>query len=271
MNYKHYLERIGVEGDLHADLATLRRLQYQHLLHIPFENIDIRHGKPIPLNVVSFYNKIVVQRRGGYCYECNGLFHELLLWLGYDSRIISCRVTTGKQVNEQFDHLALIVTLNGTEWLVDVGFGDFSIMPLQTNTDMPQHDHRNEYCIGIYGDIDGELHYAASRMKNGKGRFVPVYLFSKQARVLAEFGGMNAWHQSAPESHFTKQLICSRLTETGRISLISNRLIITNGPDKEEKLLYGTACYDLLVHGFGIPADSLPRLINDGEQTDKAS
>src|SRR2546422_1042983 len=107
MERAFYLERIKVDRNLSADKETLEYLQRQHLLHVPFENLDIYMGQPILLDVAQFYQKIVRDRRGGYCYECNGLFHDLLLSLGFDSRMVSCRVMNGKKVGPEFGHMAV--------------------------------------------------------------------------------------------------------------------------------------------------------------------
>src|SRR5215217_8652227 len=126
INYDLYLKRIGITNKLKPSLETLVQLQKQHLLHVPFENIDIYYGVRITLDPAALYDKIVLRNRGGYCYECNGLFHLLLQWMGFDSRMISSRVMTGKKTGEEFDHMALIVVIEEQEWLVDVGFGHFS-------------------------------------------------------------------------------------------------------------------------------------------------
>ena len=79
MNQKEYFHRIGIEKtEIYADLASLNFLQHQHLLHIPFENLDIHWQRPIILDTDKFYRKIVEEKRGGFCYELNGLFFKLL-------------------------------------------------------------------------------------------------------------------------------------------------------------------------------------------------
>lgn len=234
-------------------MATLEKLQYQHLLHVPFENLDIWNRIPIELDTAVFYDKIVNRRRGGYCYECNGLFHALLLHLGFQSRMISCRVANGKKLGQEFDHLALIVTLGKEEWLVDVGFGDFSVKPLLLGNSDRQYDGRSDYRFTPHKDDDGRLYTAVARSKHTTKRFSTVYIFRDTAYALADFEGMNQYQQTSPDSHFTRQLICSKLTETGRISLIGNRLVTTLGTEKEERLLYGPdACNEVLEKTFGM-------------------
>ena len=86
---KKYLERIGIEGELYPDIETLKKLQKQHLINIPFENLDIIENKELKLDRYSLFTKIVEEKRGGICYELNGLFLMLLKEIGYDVKYIS--------------------------------------------------------------------------------------------------------------------------------------------------------------------------------------
>src|SRR5215470_12755794 len=143
MSRSAYLSRIGVGStDLPADETTLRLLQRQHLLSVPFENLDIHWKRPIVLDTNRFYQKIVEEKRGGFCYELNGLFNELLVDLGYKTRLVSARVfDVGKgEFGPEFDHMIVIVTIGGQEYIADVGFGDFSAEPLLLDVEKEQAD-----------------------------------------------------------------------------------------------------------------------------------
>src|SRR4051812_10193641 len=87
-----YLERIRYHGPLDPTAETLRRLQVAHLLSVPFENLSIHWGEPIELDDEALFEKIVVRRRGGFCYELNGLFATLLRALGFDVAMLSAGV-----------------------------------------------------------------------------------------------------------------------------------------------------------------------------------
>ncbi len=133
MNKKSYLNRIGIEKtDVAADLENLKFLQRRHLLTVPFENLDIPWKRPIDLDGNRFYEKIVKEKRGGFCYELNGLFYELLQEIGFQSKMISARVgdEAGK-FSAEYDHLAIITQIGDDEYLVDVGFGKFTAEPLK--------------------------------------------------------------------------------------------------------------------------------------------
>src|SRR5215207_9436793 len=125
-----YLKRIDYRGPLAPTAATLRRLQVAHLLSVPFENLSIHAGEPIVLDEDALFDKIVVRRRGGFCYELNGLFAALLRALGFHVEMLSAGVMSqAGEFGPEFDHMALLVSL-AERWLVDVGFGDSFIEPL---------------------------------------------------------------------------------------------------------------------------------------------
>jgi len=124
MEVKKYLERIGFKDESLIDEETMIRIHEQHLHHVPFGNIDIHFKRKISLNKNDLFEKLVVHRREGFCYELNYLFHLLLIELGFESKMISCRIFTSEGfVGPEFDHTAIIVDLQN-QWLLDVGFGD---------------------------------------------------------------------------------------------------------------------------------------------------
>ncbi len=99
-------------------------LQVAHLLAVPFENLSIHAQQPIVLEDTALFTKIVERRRGGFCYEANGLFAALLREMGFDVAMLSAGVARAEGgFGPDFDHMALMITLE-QRWLVDVGFGD---------------------------------------------------------------------------------------------------------------------------------------------------
>src|SRR5829696_10530903 len=126
---------------------------------VPFENLDISLGRPIRLDRTALLDKVVHARRGGYCYELNGLFAQLLRRLGYAVDLVSARVTAaGGGLTADFDHVALVVTspeLEGSV-LADVGFGDAFIEPLHLR-DGEQH-HEQGKAVGLVCE-DEHWHY----------------------------------------------------------------------------------------------------------------
>lgn len=97
MDRSAYLARIGYEGALTPAIETLRGLHRAHVMTVPFENLDIHLGRPISLNPADLFRKIVVDRRGGYCFELNGLFTLLLEDVGFAVTRLAARVLYGTE------------------------------------------------------------------------------------------------------------------------------------------------------------------------------
>ena len=126
-----YLNRINYSGAVTPSAETLRQLQLHHLWAVPFENLSIHSAEPIILNDAALFDKIVVRRRGGFCYELNGLFAALLRQLGFEVQMLSASVANSEgEWGPEFDHMTLLVSLD-ERWLVDVGFGDSFVEPLR--------------------------------------------------------------------------------------------------------------------------------------------
>ncbi|CAN5131891.1 arylamine N-acetyltransferase [soil metagenome] len=225
-----YLERINVRrGDAAPDLQTLRSLQRQHLLNVPFENLDIHWKRPIVLDTKAIYSKIVSERRGGFCYELNALFNELLQVLGFQTYLVSARVFGDENgFGPEFEHAAIIVNIGDDEYLADVGFGDFTTEPLRVTFDLMQIDPAGTFVIRRYDDDYLEV------AKHVGDEWKSQYIFSTRARELSEFIEMCDFQQYSPDSHFTHGKICSILTEDGRKTLTDKRLIISSSGTRHE-------------------------------------
>jgi N-hydroxyarylamine O-acetyltransferase len=218
INVSDYLVRIGVAGDLAANCPTLAILQRQHLLNVPFENLDIYWKRPIVLETESFFQKIVENKRGGFCYELNGLFDELLKGLGFETRLISGRVFNGKTHGPEFDHMAIMVNFGDEKYLVDVGFGDFASAPLRFVLDEMQSDSAGTFIIRR----SDETSYDVAKIKDRE--WVSEYVFQTVPRVLSEFSVMCDYQQYSEDSHFSKGRVCSLLTGKGRKTLTGKAL-----------------------------------------------
>lgn len=223
INTQKYLDRIGFSRPISLNKDTLFLLQEAHLLSVPFENLDIHYNTPITLEVTGFYNKIVERKRGGFCYELNGLFNELLKSLGFNTKMISAR-TYGKdqKYSPEYDHLALIVHLDDEDFLVDVGFGKFSLSPLPIRLNKAIHDSYGAFIF----DQHSSTHLRVSEIR--KDELVPQYIFSTQERDLLEFQDRCNYQQTSSDSHFTQKKLISIATENGRVTLNNTQLKITH-------------------------------------------
>ena len=138
MNVDRYFARIGYTGPPTATHRTLAAIHRQHMLTVPFENLDIPLGRRISLSPEALWNKMIVERRGGFCYELNTLFGHLLQALGYRVEFLSARVWNGSQWGPDKDHMALRVEADAGSWLADVGFGESFLVPLRLESDLVQ-------------------------------------------------------------------------------------------------------------------------------------
>lgn len=249
MNKKEYLQRIGIEKtDLEPNLENLKLLQKKHLLHVPFENLDIHWKRRIILDTNKFFSKIIAEKRGGFCYELNGLFNELLNKIGFQSKIISARVSFGGgKFGAEYDHLAIVSKIEDEEFLVDVGFGDFTAEPLKFILDIEQTDDNGIFLIRKQTDEYFEV------IKKDNENWQSEYIFKDLARDLTEFTAMCNFHQTSPESHFTRGKVCSIMLENGRKTLTDKKFIETkNGVKAESEVNSDEEFNQILEREFGI-------------------
>ena len=249
MDVNKYLERIDVHAEIKPDLETLHLLHRSHLYNVPFENLDIHSGRKIILEDGKLLHKIINEKRGGFCYELNGAFYALLKAVGFNVKRISAGVYENENgFSPDFDHMALIVKAGDEEYLADVGFGDSFIDPLKFKAGEIQKDKGGFFKISEPED-DG--YYILYRSSDGKG-FTPQYKFSLISRELHEYNTMCEYHQTSPASHFMQKIICSKATESGRISLSDLKLIITSEREKDQKIISEDEFYSLLKSRFNI-------------------
>jgi len=248
MDVDAYLERIEYRGPLAPTAETLRRLHVAHLLTVPFENLSIHAGEPVVLQDRSLFEKVVARRRGGFCYELNGLFAALLRELGFRVEMLSAAVARREGgFGPEFDHMALLVTLE-ERWLADVGFGDSFVEPLLVDERAEQTQAAGAF--RIEEERDDRL---VLRRRDAGGAWEPQYRFGLEPHAYEDYAEMCRFQQTSPESHFTKARICSRLTPEGRVTLSGSRLITTRGGEKVERELADEAeCDAALLEHFRI-------------------
>ena len=248
MDITAYLKRINYRGPLAPTAETLRQLQVAHLLSVPFENLSIHSGESIILEDEALFKKIVVRRRGGFCYELNGLFAALLRALGFDVVMLSAGVANEEgEFGPEFDHMVLLVTL-AERWLVDVGFGDSFREPLLLDKRAEQVQSERAYRIDV---ADDDRLIVMQRESNGK--WGAQYRFSLEPHTYADYAQMCRYHQTSPKSPFTQRRICSRATPEGRVTLSQLQLITTMGGERHERELADEREYaELLRECFGI-------------------
>lgn len=241
-----YLQRIGLSSGPGApSLEALRSLHRAHLLAVPFESLTLHSGGRVSTSLPALYDKIVDRRRGGFCYETNGLFSWLLSALGFDVTLLSGQVKNSETgcFGPPFDHLISMVSLGqgvvgggggGGRWLCDVGFGGLgfqeplSLETTETNTgEEPQTQGHLDYRIRREEDV----HFVECRGEGVKGKdaaeWTGMYKFTLEPRQREDFAEMYDYHQSSPSSIVFCKSLCTMATPTGRLTYIGHRLITT--------------------------------------------
>lgn len=251
MDTARYLQRLNYSGPTEPTATTLRQLQLAHLARVPFENLSIHSSEPIVLNDLALFDKIVERHRGGFCYELNGLFASLLRQLGFEATMLSARVANSAgEFGPEFDHMTLVVTAANRpdeRWLADVGFGDSFNEPLLLDVRTAQHQGARSY------RIDAQEDHLMLLQKEHDGDWVAQYRFTLEPHEYADYVEMCHYHQTSPESHFTKAPVCTRITEDGRITLSGKRFISTKlGVREEREVADQTEFEKILRDEFGI-------------------
>ncbi|MFJ4556220.1 arylamine N-acetyltransferase [Streptomyces massasporeus] len=266
-----YLRRLGAEHSAWPTVDALRELHLRHLRTVPFENLSIHLGEEIVLEEKRLLDKVVGARRGGFCYELNGSFGALLAALGYDVALLAGRVYgDGGRLGIPYDHLALRVrTVDGGDWLADVGFGAHSHLPLAFGDRGEQKDPGGTFRIveagpdaaGVRGGHGTVEAADLDVFRDGRAQ----YRLEVRPRALGDFVAGAWWHSTSSVSHFTRSLVCSRVTEEGgRITLSGRRLTATaaDGTREERELETDEEILGVYRERFGIELDTVPTLRN---------
>jgi N-hydroxyarylamine O-acetyltransferase len=204
MNLDSYLKRIRYEGELTPDLATLTGIHRAHLINIAYENLDIHLGCPLSTDLEQIYDKIVANRRGGWCFEMNGLLAWALREVGFKVTMLSSFV--GREKNEPApegagDHLILRIDLD-RPYLADTGFGNGILEPLPLAEGMYQQ-----------GFLDFKLEEDHGRWWFTNHAYGgPGFDFDLKPHELSDFAGQSTRLQTSPESGFVKTTVCFRYT-----------------------------------------------------------
>ncbi len=205
-----YLRRINYAGPLDRSLRTLRMLHRAHLLAIPYENLDVQSGVPLSLDAGALFEKIVERKRGGWCYEMNGLFAWALRHLGFDISLVGGAANRKERGSDaEMSHLAVLVHLDQT-YLADVGFGNGPIVPIP----LAEGTHS-----------DGRFSFRLDRTDDGWWRFVnrpqsgDTFDFRETPYEVQAFAQKSEFLQRDPSSYFVQNLVCHRFSDEGVMTL----------------------------------------------------
>ena len=241
MDRAKYLARINYTASIEPTDDVLVSLHKSHVFQVPFENLDTYYQRLFDLNIQNIYNKVITHARGGFCYELNLLFNWLLTDIGFASRIIASRIFNEHGIlGPPFDHMCIYVKTD-KEFLVDVGFGDLFITPLEIKSG-EQYDGRNYFKI----DKWNETEFLLSMSANGID-YARRYTLSLDDVKAAAFNDACFDKQTNATSYFVRNVIGSKPTTTGRVTVFNNKLIETNGLKKLETPIEGDARLRMLL------------------------
>jgi N-hydroxyarylamine O-acetyltransferase len=247
MDVDRYLARIQYGGPRTPSAETLRALHRAHLMAVPFEDVDVYLQRPIDLSTGAMFEKIVGRNRGGFCYELNGLFGELLRELGFPVTFLNAEVFRPNGVfGPPFDHLTLLVELD-QRWLADVGFPRSSLTPLLLDSEETQTDGQAVFRIAA-----GDRQQLELRTDDG---WVPQFRFDLEPRSMEDYHEMCVFHATSPESPFYRWLGCTIATPNGRVTLSDDKLIEHAGTDRTETMVAAGGIAAILQDRFGLTLD----------------
>lgn len=237
-----YLERIGYAGSRRPSAETLSAIHRAHMLAVPFETFDCQPGRPVTIDPHAAIDKIVGRRRGGFCFELNGAFAELLRALGFDVVLLAARPGLGSA--PPFAHLVLLVTL-GERWLVDVGFGDSFLEPLSLDgPEIQVREQGRRYQLTRQSD-----EWTMRQLDGGEPE---GYTFTVRPRAHEDFAERCLFYSSSPESSFVQRHVCSLALPDGRVTLTEGRLITTRSGHRTDEPVAVEARARVLRDVFGV-------------------
>ncbi|KMS59760.1 arylamine N-acetyltransferase [Novosphingobium barchaimii LL02] len=253
MDLDRYLGRIGLVARPSAGPEAIAALQSAHRLAIGFENLDVMLGRPIRIDARSVFDKIVVNGRGGYCFEQNRLFGDVLSALGVANRPLLARVRLGlaHDVIPPRTHVCLLAAIAGGEWLVDAGFGGSDLAPLPLEDGAEAHTvdgarHRLRR-TGARGSLEGEWLLeragpvcATDGRAAAHGDWQAQYTFDLAQVVPGDLEQANHWTSTRPDTRFTSLHVASIPLIGGFASMVDRDLTV-HGPNGTERRVMADA------------------------------
>jgi N-hydroxyarylamine O-acetyltransferase len=233
VDLRAYLDRIGFEGEARVDAPTLAALHRAHLLAIPYENFDVQFGRPLTPDPEAAFEKIVRRRRGGWCYEMNGLFGAALQAVGFSVTQLAGGVRRDLMGEVMVgNHLVLKVDLDGETWIADVGFGDGAFEPFRLA--------EGPLRAGGFECRLEKLDDAWWRFHNHEFGGAPNFDFTLEPATPALLAEKCQWLQTWAESPFVLNATAQR-HRPGEILVLRGRMLKRVRPDRTEDQLIGSA------------------------------
>lgn len=255
MNLESYLQRIQHSGPVRPDRECLRAVHRHHVQSIPYEDLDVQLGRPLDLDPVRIRRKLIVERRGGWCYEMNGLLGWALTEIGFNVT----RMTGGVMRSEEGDaafgnHLVLRIDLDDESWIADAGLGD----ALQEPIPLREGEHPQNGRTYTLSQLDPRTW----RFVNHPGRLPPTMDFINAPADEALFESTCADLQSNAESMFVQNLICFRCSADGSVDMLLGRVHadLSSEPPRKKVLRDSAEFAQVLEQVFGLREPEIEEL-----------
>ncbi|MCD8840967.1 arylamine N-acetyltransferase [Staphylococcus arlettae] len=229
-----------------VNLTTLNHLIQQYVLHVPFENINVQNNQPIALDDESMLYKIIVEQRGGFCYEQNRLFRNFLAAKGFSVKMVAATIHTGDGWAMEGSHMSLIVTLPEGDFVADVGYAD---VPQQA---LPLSQSKIVEDVNGYFKIEWVDQMNYRFLKYNGGAWVIQYQAATESQTLADFASGIEFNQYDAQSIFVRELIISKALTNGRVTMSKRNVTISKGEHKKKIAIDHTNYRPMLAHYFGI-------------------
>jgi N-hydroxyarylamine O-acetyltransferase len=251
-----YLARIGWRGPLEPTLETLAGLTRAHISGIPFENVDVLLGRGIRIDLDSIVGKIVVDGRGGYCFEHGTLFQAALDRVGFRTTAHAARVLTMVPRQQAArTHMILTVEIDGATFVVDPGFGGHGALvpvPLREGADARDGTDRH-WMVHREGELVLEAEI--------DGKMTPLWTSTLEPQFPIDFELANHWVSTSPASVFVNRLMLRALTPGGRTSVMNRDVtVVSAGKSETYQLADRKALRALLGGHFGFDLPDVERL-----------
>jgi len=253
-----YFERIGYNGVPAPTLETLNVIILHHTASIPFENLNPLLKWPVRLDPESLQQKIIVDKRGGYCFEHNLLLGDVLKTIGFDLTWLSGRVLWNRAegVVSPRTHMLLLVKANNKSFIADVGFGGLTLTgALELKEDIEQATPHEPFRL----TKDGEEYILEAKLRE---EWKQMYRFSLQEQLLPDYEATSWYLCNYPESHFIKTLRAARSAPGIRYALNNNEFAVhqLNGGTERKILSSADEVMKILETVFIIKLPETPDL-----------
>jgi N-hydroxyarylamine O-acetyltransferase len=222
----------------------------QQLFTVPFENLDVQAGKVVSLIPEEIVAKIIQRRRGGYCYEVNGLFAMALDALGISYQLIACRPMIYPMLRPR-THMALIAQVENESWLCDLGFGSYGIRAPVRLADAGKEIRQGNDTFILERTTDQDYLLKA----HVEGQWANQYSFDLWPQQWVDFTPANYLNSTHPDSLFVQKLVVLKQHSNGRTILFDDRLKQVNGDRSQVRMLREEEISDVLRETFGLTVD----------------